>query len=154
MKTIEDLSGTLNGAGSFANASGVLNAAQWEHPEEAGHFVLITFAYGGLKFKCRSATIAIPFEELFALAKAHEPGLLPVLPAVTADPGEGAHPQNVTLSCSIAGVEIRYTVDGSEPTSGSTLYAGPVNVAAALTLKAKAFKADWQPSPVASFIYT
>jgi len=38
------------------------------------------------------------------------------------------------------GAEIRYTTDGSEPTTTSTLYSAPVTLTATTTVKAKAFK--------------
>lgn len=154
MKTIESLSGNLNGAGVFTETYGILNSMLWEHPEVPGHFVLTTFGYGGLKFKHLTTEIAMPFSELFALATAKEPNLLPQLPQVVAAPNAGAHPQMVTLTCAQAGAEIRYTVDGSTPTQASTLYAAPINVAAAETIKAIAFKTYWKPSNVASFVYS
>ncbi len=44
--------------------------------------------------------------------------------------------QNVSISTD-AGFEIRYTTDGSAPTNTSTLYTGPVNVAATTTIRAR-----------------
>lgn len=154
MKTVESLSGNLNAAGTFTETFGILNSVLWEHPEVSGHFVQVTFGYGGLKFKHLDKSIAMAFSELFTLATAKELDLLPQLPTVTAAPNAGAHPQSVTLSCTQAGVEIRYTVDGSTPTIASTLYAAPIAVAAAETIKAIAFKTYWKPSAVASFVYT
>ena len=48
--------------------------------------------------------------------------------------------QPVTLSCATAGVELRYTLDGSEPTLHSALYSGPINVNNNVTVKARAFR--------------
>jgi hypothetical protein len=48
--------------------------------------------------------------------------------------------QPVTLTCATAGVELRYTLDGSEPTLHSTLYSGTVNVNNNVTVKARAFR--------------
>ena len=45
-----------------------------------------------------------------------------------------------------SGAEIRYTLDGSEPTETSALYAAPVPVDRSLTLKAKGFKPGAAPS--------
>lgn len=58
-------------------------------------------------------------------------------------PASGAAPQNVTITCVTAGASIYYTLDGSHPYAGNanaTLYAGPVNVPVAGTLRARAFK--------------
>lgn len=48
--------------------------------------------------------------------------------------------QPVTLTCSTAGVELRYTLDGSEPTLRSALYSSPINVNNNVTVKARAFR--------------
>ncbi len=48
--------------------------------------------------------------------------------------------QPVTLTCATAGVELRYTLDGSEPTLHSALYSGPINVNNSVTVKARAFR--------------
>ncbi len=57
---------------------------------------------------------------------------------------------NVTMSCPTAGATIRYTTDGSTPTAASAVYSGPFNIATTTTVKAKAFKEGWMPSPLAS----
>jgi hypothetical protein len=58
-----------------------------------------------------------------------------------------------TLSCGTAGAEIRYTLDGSEPTSESSLYTGAFNVSQTVTVQARAFKAGMVESAVASASY-
>lgn len=161
MKTIETLTGAANGAGVFDETAHMSNAVLWEHPDYPGYFVPSVFGPAGLKlYTSAGVKVAYKFADLFSLAIAQEPNLLPVLPTPTATPGSGAHPQSVSLACllngvAVAGVEIRYTTDGSAPTGASTLYTVPINVAAALTLKAKAFKTPyWNPSAIGSFIYT
>lgn len=62
--------------------------------------------------------------------------------------------QNVTISCSTDGASIRYTTDGSDPSTASTLYFGPVSINSDTTLKARAFKSPWKPSDTASATYT
>lgn len=62
--------------------------------------------------------------------------------------------QNVALSCTTTGATIRYTTNGSEPTSSSTAYSSPINVSSTTTIKAKAFKEGWTPSATASATYT
>jgi hypothetical protein len=61
--------------------------------------------------------------------------------------------QNVTLACTTAGAQIRYTTDGTEPTATSTLYSAAINVAVTTTIKAKGFKTDWTPSATATAAY-
>jgi len=76
-------------------------------------------------------------------------------PAFSPAGGTFSSAQSVTISSSTSGASIRYTTDGSTPTSTSgTLYAGPVNVAATLTLKAIAFKSGLADSAVTTATYT
>ena len=49
---------------------------------------------------------------------------------------------------------IYYTTDGSTPTSGSTLYTGPVSVAETETIKAIAIASGYPNSGIASAVYT
>ncbi len=57
----------------------------------------------------------------------------------------GAEP--VTISCATADVEIRYTLDGSEPTPLSTLYTSPFTLTASVTVKARAFRPGLGQTP-------
>jgi lysophospholipase L1-like esterase len=68
------------------------------------------------------------------------------------DPASGSYtdPVSVTLTCVTSGAEIRYTLDGSPPTSTSTLYTAPFAVAVTTTIKAQAFKAATPDSEVAT----
>ncbi|MDD3051141.1 MAG: FISUMP domain-containing protein, partial [Candidatus Cloacimonetes bacterium] len=62
--------------------------------------------------------------------------------------------QSVTISCATSGATIRYTTNGSDPTPSSPVYSSPVNISSTTTLKAKAFKTDWNPSSIATAQYT
>jgi alpha-tubulin suppressor-like RCC1 family protein len=70
-------------------------------------------------------------------------------------PGSGAYSsaQNVALSTSTPSADIRYTLDGTEPTSSSILASGTVNVASTLTLKARAYRTGWTASDSAAASY-
>ena len=57
---------------------------------------------------------------------------------------------NVTISSPDAGVTIRYTLDGSEPTITSSLYTAPLSIAATTVVRAKAFSSN--PSIPSSLI--
>jgi hypothetical protein len=70
-------------------------------------------------------------------------------PAISPDGGTFAASQNVTLSCASGTATIRYTTDGSEPTTSSTAYTTPFAVSATATIKAKAFDTGYQPSATA-----
>lgn len=73
----------------------------------------------------------------------------------TFSPGAGSYTtaQSVTIASTTAGAAIYYTVDGSTPTTGSTLYGGPVAVSTSLTLKAIAAAAGYATSDVGSAAY-
>jgi subtilisin family serine protease len=76
-------------------------------------------------------------------------------PAFNPPAGTYTSTQLVTISTTTSGASIRYTTDGSTPTSSvGTLYAGAVSVSSSLTLKAIAYKAGMTDSLVASAAYT
>jgi len=54
---------------------------------------------------------------------------------------QGFYPgaQSVTITCSDPTATIRYTTNGSEPTTASTAYSGPINISTTTVLRAKAF---------------
>ena len=60
----------------------------------------------------------------------------------------------VTLACATAGATIRYTLDGTEPTSSSTVYSAPITISGTTTIKAKAFKSGYVASDTVSATYT
>lgn len=86
------------------------------------------------------------------------PGGAPLLPVAdpTFAPVAGTYPgaQSVTISTTTPGASIRYTTDGSTPSSTvGTLYSGAVSVAANETLTAIAYKAGAIDSNVVSAGY-
>ena len=60
---------------------------------------------------------------------------------------------NVTITCPEPGATIRYTLDGTDPTDSSPFYRYPITVEDNVTIKARAWKADLNPSTVASATY-
>jgi hypothetical protein len=76
-------------------------------------------------------------------------------PEISPSGGTYASAQSVALSCSTPDATIRYTTDGSEPTSASTVYSGPIAVdSGTVTIKAKAFKSGMTDSDTASTTFT
>jgi len=63
------------------------------------------------------------------------------------------YPTVITISGE-SGSTFYYTVDGSTPTNGSTLYSAPFNNTGQTPIKAIAYKTDYLPSAVASQAYT
>jgi len=81
------------------------------------------------------------------------PSLPPQVATPVFTPASGAAvPTNVMISCTTTGAVIYYTLDGSLPTSASTLYTGAVHLAAAGIVRASAFTSGWTPS-MASVAY-
>jgi RHS repeat-associated protein len=74
-------------------------------------------------------------------------------PVMSPAPGVYANPTPVTLTCPLAGAQIRYTLDGTEPTSSSTLYSTPIAVATTTTIKVAAFKTGYMPSVTVTGTY-
>ncbi len=84
-----------------------------------------------------------------ALATRYEVGAEPLVPPVASpDGGFFSNAQLVTLSHPVSGTEIRYTTDGSDPTTSSTLYTSPFQVTASATVKARAFRSGNSASAV------
>lgn len=59
----------------------------------------------------------------------------------------------LTITTSTAGASIRYTTDGSMPTSSSKLYSGPITVSSGCVISARAFREGCAPSPAAYSTY-
>ena len=81
---------------------------------------------------------------------------IPVAAIPTCSPAVGSYTsvQNVTLSDNTYGSSIYYTVNGTNPTAGSTLYSGPIVLSSTTTVKAMAVAGGYQNSGVASCAYT
>ncbi len=62
--------------------------------------------------------------------------------------------QTVSLSSSTSGATIKYTTDGSTPTTASATYTTAINVASTTTIKAYAYKSGMTDSAVATAVYT
>ena len=75
-------------------------------------------------------------------------------PTASIDPQTYNNTFSVTLKCATEGAAIYYTTDGkTEPTTGSTKYTGAIGVSKAVTIKAKAFRANFVDSNTGTFSY-
>ncbi|WP_025678584.1 alpha-amylase family glycosyl hydrolase [Paenibacillus polymyxa] len=79
----------------------------------------------------------------------------PKVPVVSISPEPKTYDsaQMVTLSSTNSGDKIYYTIDGSTPTTSSTLYTTPIKVASSLTIKAIAVNSIGQTGNASSFDY-
>jgi gliding motility-associated-like protein len=66
-------------------------------------------------------------------------------PTFSVAPGFYPGVQNITITCSDPTATIRYTLDGSVPTTASNTYTGPIAVSTTKVLRAKAFSSN-EPS--------
>ena len=62
--------------------------------------------------------------------------------------------ETIEMTCETEGAEIRYTLDGSEPTETSELYSAPIEVAPPATIKARGFKDGMLDSDIAEYVVT
>lgn len=75
-------------------------------------------------------------------------------PEVSPNGGTFANPVDVSLSTATSGATIRYTLNGNNPTSSSTLYGSPFTLNNNATVKARAFKSGMTDSEIASADFT
>jgi hypothetical protein len=75
-------------------------------------------------------------------------------PVFSPAPGSYSSAQSVTLSTPTAGGSLRYTTDGSTPTTSSKLYSAAISVAATQTIKAITVASGYLNSSVSSGTYT
>jgi hypothetical protein len=81
---------------------------------------------------------------------------MPTAATPTFSPGPGTYlePQSVTVSSTIAGATIYYTLDGSSPTTASLVYSSPIALSATTTIKAIAVADGYSASASAIGTYT
>ncbi len=86
-----------------------------------------------------------------------------VLPEPVFSPAAGAYNlnQEITISCAVTDAIIRYTLNGSEPTTETFQYSNPLSLssliptnASSITIKAKAYKTGNSPSPTVTAVYS
>ncbi|MDP2174192.1 MAG: chitobiase/beta-hexosaminidase C-terminal domain-containing protein, partial [Candidatus Cloacimonadaceae bacterium] len=80
------------------------------------------------------------------------------LPVFTPAPGLFTTPQNVVLNTNTipSGATLRYTLDGSDPNESSPIYSVPiaVNTGQTLTIRLRAYTANWLPSQIHTGVFS
>ncbi|HWA26764.1 MAG TPA: chitobiase/beta-hexosaminidase C-terminal domain-containing protein, partial [Lacunisphaera sp.] len=81
---------------------------------------------------------------------------LPTVATPTISPNGGSYTDSVqiTMACSTSGATIRYTTNGNDPTSTSSIYGSPFTLATTASVKAKAFKSGSNDSGIATAGFT
>lgn len=75
-------------------------------------------------------------------------------PTMSPPGGSFFSPQQVSLFCSTPGATIQYSIDGSNPDQNSMVYNNPIFIAYDTTIKARATKDGWLPSPIIQATFT
>lgn len=70
-------------------------------------------------------------------------------PQINPPGGVYATDQSVTITCATGGAHIYYTTDGTEPDERDQLYTGSFLVSSTTTVRARAYAANMDPSPIA-----
>ena len=89
--------------------------------------------------------------DVYGLLNAQQTAAAPV---ISPNGGTFTATQSVTLSTTTASASIYYTLDGSTPTTSSTLYSGPISISTDTTLNAIATAAGYSPSSVSNATFT
>jgi len=130
------LGNKFKGSIDEVRASSVARSADWITAEYNNQNSPTTFAaFGGQETSGGSGQVAMP----------------------TFSPAAGTYSsaQSVTVSSTTLGASIRYTADGTTPSSTvGTVYGGAVSVSSSLTLKAIAYKTGMSDSTVATSAYS
>ncbi|MCP4349896.1 MAG: hypothetical protein GY795_30820, partial [Desulfobacterales bacterium] len=74
-------------------------------------------------------------------------------PVFSPAPGTYTANRSIELSCATPGAYIHYTTDGTEPTEYSNRYTNPIFISSTTTIKAKAYKTEWNPSVTTTGFY-
>ncbi len=91
----------------------------------------------------------------FSNVRLYEQGAPAAAPTFSVTPGAYITAQSVALSTVTPGATIRFTTNGSNPTTSSgTVYSAPIAISSTTTVKAIAYTAGGTPSSVVSGIYT
>ena len=120
----------------------------FESPTWTGSESEVTFTVGGTSGHRRIKAIDVVYSSGGA------PQQYVALPTFSPEAGVYFEPQTVTISCETADATIHYTMDGSTPTEDSPVYSSALNIDETTTVKAKAWKSGYQPSPVATATYS
>jgi hypothetical protein len=105
--------------------------------------IQLFWSYAGLPLEI------IPQTQLYSGAplKAKTPQILP-------RSGTFSSSVTVTITTQTSAADIRYTLDGTEPTPASALYSGPRTLTQTAIVKAKVFKSGLTPSDTALALFT
>lgn len=82
----------------------------------------------------------------YTILKCEDPQAIPI-------PGQVLSGTEVELYTGTSGAIIRYTTNGTDPTELSSIYTDPIVINSTKTIKAKAYKTNWEASDIVSLLY-
>ena len=111
------------------------------------------FPAEGLSLSSNGSWYVRAFPAEGALVSASPSAIYPVeiLKARTPQISFDSVTKTASITCPTSGATIRYTLDGSDPTSSSAAYSASIVISSRCTIKAKAFKTGLRSSDVASY---
>lgn len=139
---------------SFSNSAAAADKGTWAPNTTYAIGDVVT--YNGSAFTCVQGHTSLPGWEPSNAPALWKAGGTSSVATPTFDPAPGTYSTPITtvsISCSTPGATIRYTADGTTPTSSSTVYTGPISVSADTTIKAYASKTGMNDSSIASATY-
>ena len=145
--------GTVTAAPTSAEEGATITVTA--QPASGYELATLTYTYGTttnninletMQFVMPAANVTVnaTFTELAAVAT----------PTFTPAAGSYISVQTVSLACATEGATIYYTLDGTDPTTESTVYAEAFTVSTTTTVKAFAVKEGMNNSAIASATYT
>ncbi len=139
---------TLTFGSGDGNNEIITEVGSFESPTWTGSESEVTFTIGGTSGHRRIRAIDVVYSSGGA------PQQYVAMPTFNPESGVYYEPQNVTIGCETEGATIHYTTDGNTPTEESPVYNSPLSINVTTTVKAKAWKTGYQPSPVATATYS
>lgn len=134
----------------FRNEDGVLAFNDGTDLSSAGYTKLNAFVYETLDPNGAKLWVGIPL----VTEQTRETTSAAATPTATPAAGAVVSGTQVAITSTTTNAKIYYTIDGSNPTTSSTLYEGPIAVTAAVTIKAIAVADGYDPSAVLTAAYT
>ncbi len=134
----------FNSESSASSGTFSVSDNTWTADEEVNS---VTITQGGSKGHVRIVSMTVTYVKAGPATNVSAPTFDPAAGQVI--PGT-----KVAISCSTEGATIYYTLDGSEPTTASTLYTEPITIDKEMTVKAIAVKAGLDNSKVVEAVYT
>ena len=150
--TISTSAGNLTSiAMTFSTGEGTnaitTDVGSYEDGTWSGEAQSVTFTIGGTSGHRRIASFTINYST--AAATVAMPTFNPASGTEFGDEG-----LQVSIACATEGVDIYYTLDGSEPDDESISYSAPISLTETTTIKAIAYDGDDNNSAVATATYT